>query len=225
MSSEAPKNESALRNPQVIAAIIGAFTTLAVAIITILPNLVNRPVSATATPVVIVATPTSEATPIPPVPTTEPTLIPSVTALPLMATIEATPAVQLTALEPSVAEAPNARLFFDEVSFTLLSLAGSPLALEGVTFRSAVGQWDAVQWGTSLYNNVPGGMCLRIRDFNAGQRQPPAPCVDRIYGLMTPSGSALFWIGAEQFEVIHNGMVIQTCTVATTTCDVQIPQP
>jgi hypothetical protein len=112
---------------------------------------------------------------------------------------------------------------YDEVSFTLLNQSGGTLSLEGVVFRSAVGEWNAQQWGTSLYTSLPTAMCLRIRDSAVGQRQPPRPCVDRIYGLIEISGSSLFWIGVEQFDVLKNEALLTSCRTADESCVLYIP--
>lgn len=92
------------------------------------------------------------------------------------------------------------------------------LSLEGVEFRSASGNWDARDWGPSVYTSLPLGMCLRLRDASVGQRQPPAPCRDKIYGLIVVGSSALFWLNTETFEVVRNNTLIVTCPAEAGTC-------
>jgi hypothetical protein len=97
------------------------------------------------------------------------------------------------------------------------------LSLEGVTFQSASGTWDARQWGPSIHNSLPANQCLRLRDATAGQRTPPSPCVDHLYGLIEVGASALFWVNTPEFTVWWQGQVITTCATSGSVCSVFIP--
>jgi serine/threonine protein kinase/uncharacterized protein YraI len=118
----------------------------------------------------------------------------------------------------------NVMLLYDDVSFTLHNRAGRTLSLQGVSFRSASGSWNARSWGVSLYTNVPDNNCLRLRNAASGQRQPPAEC-GNLYGLQLVGRPALFWRSVEQFEVVRDGQVIATCRADAERCGVFIPQP
>jgi hypothetical protein len=179
------------------------------------------------------------ATPIPPtaVQNTEPSpsplpIIPTLT--PLQLTPNAPPAdtpptaiIQPTAAEQvpqPPANPPNVRLLYDTVSLTLINQSGGTLSLVGVTFSSVSGGWDALTWGRRVYDRLPSGQCLRIREAAVGQRTPPAECINRIFGLIEAGGRAMFWRGAETFTVERNGAVIATCQTAVGACEVFIPQ-
>jgi hypothetical protein len=235
MSDQKP--ESLLKNPQIIAALIGGIITLIVAIVGILPALLNNkepkpqvviiasPVPTTATAIPIVATldelgvtafenmPTATTVPVTDVPNpTETTIPPTNTAEPSSTPIPAQP----TAV-------PNVLLMYDDVSFTLLNQAGSTISLEGIIFRSNGGQWEARKWGPSVYNSLPADKCLRLRDSTVGNRQPPAPCRNQIYGLIEVGNSAFFWIGVDSFDVVYNDLVIATCKVSDQNCAIAVP--
>lgn len=226
---------SPFQNPQVIAALIGGIVTIAVAVVGLVPVLLER-AEPTVTPIIVTATsesvlvaqnpasntpspteapsteaprpaePTRTETPAPPSPTSTPTVTPA-SETPL----------------PSATDAPpgNVQLLFDDVSFTVLNQDTRTVSLEGVVFRSASGEWDARMWGITLYNSLPPRNCLRLRDSAAGQRQPPAFCAN-LYGLQLVGTSALFW-KAERFDVLRNGEVVATCEVAAASCMIYLP--
>jgi hypothetical protein len=225
---QSPK-ESFVANPQILAAVITAVATVLVALITVLPNLIPKE-TPTSTAVVIVVTPTEIApsstptetaieitsTPvfdIDPLPTNIPTSTATLTSEPVLLSMPTSAATPV----------PNILLMYDDVSFTLLNQTSGVFSLEGVVFRSSAGEWDAAEWGPSLYNRVPSGMCLRLRDASVGQRQPPQPCVNQIYGLIETQGNTLFWIGVEQFDVIKNGTTIATCIISQGSCPIYVP--
>ncbi len=242
MSEQPPApGSSALSNPQVIAAIVGGIVTVIVAVVGIVPAIIANQ---NATPVVVTATPIPAATVAVVLPTSPPP-----TAVPVVPT-EAQ--VQLTAIlfvpptdaqsaapdlpspvfpsatvppenPPTQAAAPNVLLMYDDVSFTLLNQTARTLSLEGVVFRSPGGEWEARKWGPSIYNSLPAGKCLRLRDAAVGQRQPPASCVNRIYALQEVGTPAFFWKARDRFEVLRNGEVIASCAAADGQCSIYVP--
>lgn len=125
--------------------------------------------------------------------------------------------------EQSAAPA-NVRLIYDSVAFTLVNESGDTLSLENVSFRSSAGSWDARMWGPSLYDRLPAGQCFRLRDRSAGQRQPPAPCVNKIFSLIEVGSTGLFWVNVPEFEVMRNGEVIATCAFESAECAIYIPR-
>ncbi|MBZ0285797.1 MAG: hypothetical protein K8L97_34025 [Anaerolineae bacterium] len=210
---KSPKSESIVTNPQVLVAIIGGVVTVLVAFVGIIPNLVNNQPTATPQPTVIVVT----ATPQSPI-ATQISVETRVTAI---LPTEAIGSVQSNP-PPIQPVTGNVLLMYDSESFTLINQSDQTLPLEEVVFRSSRGEWDARDWGPSVYNSLPANQCLRLRDATVGQRQPPAPCRDKIYGLQVVGTSALFWVGVDTFEVIRAGQVIATCSVSETTCLIQI---
>jgi hypothetical protein len=223
-----PKQERVLTNPQIIASIIGGLVTVLVAIIGVVPAIigVNRP---TPTPVIVTLTLAPTHTPL------EPTALPNQVvataemAAPSMATIRST----LTPIFPTatatqqvvpitIEAAPTVLLLYDDVSFSLLNQSGQTLSLEGVYFVSSAAQWEARDWGSSLYTSIPNGMCLRLRDAAVGNRNPPQPCRDKIYGLQLVGHTALFWIGVESFDITRNGEVLATCLFSQGNCGVRL---
>lgn len=242
MSEQAPRRDSALSNPQVVAAIIGGIVTVVVAVVSIIPAIITTQHE---TPIVVTATPPPvttvalvlpdvlpSATPV--VPTTEPAvptsaqvqLTPIVFPSPTTETELPTPIFPPTAAAPETpptqAAASNVLLMYDGASFTVLNQDTRSLSLEGVFFRSSAGEWEARRWGPGLYNRLPAGRCLRLRDASVGQRNPPAPCVNKIYGLQEVGTPAMFWRNVERFDVVRNEQVIASCVVADQQCSIYI---
>ncbi len=225
-----PQQQSGLTNPQILVAVIGAITTVIVTAIGVLPNVISsmQPPTPTVAPIVVTATPIpptetpvileifpetstpQEATTIP----TQITVVSSSMATPVPETPTPLPVILPTTVSAPVNTQnmqPNVRLIYDGVSFTLVNESGAVLSLEGVLFRSGNRQWEARNWGPSIHNSVPNGKCVRLRDAAAGQRQPPAPCQNNIYGLIEVGTLAFFWRDVTSFEVVRNGSVIATC--------------
>lgn len=209
-------------NTQVLIAAISGLVTVAVAVIGILPTFLNDDDSSA--PVVVTATPPPSLLPAeisPLAPGQQPTQIQPTTepAEPVQAAPTSTPT---NAPPAQPAAVPDIQLIYDDVSFTVLNLGPAPVSLESIVFRSSSGQWEALNWGAGLYTSLPSGSCLRIRDQNAGQRQPPASCAS-LYGLQLVGASALFWLGTDSFDVTHNSVVIAACAAAAGTCAVALP--
>lgn len=228
MSNETPpKRDSLVGNPQVLAAVIGGLVTIVVAIIGIVPALVNSRPTATPPPTIVVVTATPDPTHTVEIVSTQVVTPTSSTAT---ATTIAAPASDITTTTvplPTVASElmladGNILLLYDEVSFTLRNQSQQTRSLEGITFSSASGQWEARAWGLSVYNNIPAGKCLRLRDATVGQRQPPASCRDQIFGLQEVGQSALFWVGVDSFDVLRSGQVLATCRIADGSCLITI---
>jgi hypothetical protein len=212
--------QTGLRNPQVLIAVITATATVLAALIGLAPPLLNF-LQSQATPTVMpTAIPPTRAEPTAIVaPTlTEPTAIVAPTAMP-----PTLPNIILPSATPVTGRA--VQLLYDEVSLNVVNTDNAaPLSLADVVFRSTTGEWQARSWGT-VYTALPAGMCLRLRDASVGQRPPPAPCRDRVFALAEVAGNALFWRGASTFEVWQGATLINTCTVAEGACLLILPQP
>lgn len=214
---------NALSNPQVLVAVIGGLVTIAVAFIGILPTIIGNddPTPTPPPPTVIVVTATETEAP----PTaTDDAPVSTATPQPTDVVEETQPTetalAQQAVIQPTAV--PNLTLLYDDVSFTVHNISGGVISLEGVTFQSASGEWDASRWGPSVYNSLPNENCLRLRDTTSGQRQPPSVC-DNLYGLILVGQSALFWINTESFTVSLNGQPIAECATAAETCAIHIP--
>jgi hypothetical protein len=211
MSNETPpKRDSLASNPQVLAAIIGGLVTIVVAIIGIVPVLVNNRPTPTPQPTIVVVTATPDFT--------TPTAI---IAAPVL-NVEPTAIIMPTSQAELSLTDGNILLLYDEVSFTLRNQSEKMLSLEGITFSSVSGQWEARGWGPSVYDKLPADKCLRLRDAKVGQRQPPADCRDQIFGLQEVGTSALFWLGVDSFDVLRSGQVLATCRSADGSCLINI---
>jgi hypothetical protein len=223
------KPESPFQNPQIVAAIIGGIVTVLVAVVGIIPAIINRPV--TPTPVIVTATPiptstavlvanvVASATPLPPTPVPATDVPP--TTLPLAQPTAAQPPIQLSPVGDTGAQPPasgNALLMYDDASFTVLNQGTAKLSMVGVIFRSKNGEWDARKWGPSLYNQLPENRCLRLRISTSGNRQPPAACGNPLFGLQLVNGTALFWVNVDSFDVVRDGQTIATCQIADKQC-------
>jgi hypothetical protein len=215
MSEPQPKRDTPLSNPQVIAALIGGIVTVVVAIVGILPSLVQNQ-APTPTVVVVTATPLPTDTPAPAPATDIPAQLPTPSLVPLEMV------VTLAEQPPAISAQANVTLLYDGDTFSLLNGGTGVLSLEGVVFRSAAGQWEARDWGVSIFTSIPAGQCVRLRDATVGNRQPPAPCRDKIYGLQLVGASALFWVDVDSFDVVRNGEAIATCRVSDGTCLVSL---
>ena len=234
-----PKAQSAITNPQVITAIIGGIVTLVAAIIGFLPTVLNRAAQPTAVIVITATLPPATATLFEPAtlptnvpPTDIPIIVIELTATPVPPSATPIPPTPIPPTATSIPPTPipptpipaqpaNALFMWDDVSFTAINIGAGSLSLVGVTFDSSRGFWDARDWGPSLYNSVPQRDCLRLRDSTAGQRNPPSECGD-LYGLILVGPSAIFWRGADSFDVVRDGQVIATCPSAAGRCEVYI---
>lgn len=193
------------KSPQVIAAIITGVITIVVALV---PIYLNNSSSVQPTPV--------------PTATTMPTDIPA-TSVVIEVNDSPTPVPDTQTPVPAT-DAPDANvlLLYDDVSFTVYNQGSQSLALSNLSFRSSSGSWDASGWGTSLVDSFVADNCLRLRDTNSGQRQPPAIC-GNLLGLQLVGGSALFWLGTDTFDVVQDGTVIASCSSANEECPIFIP--
>ena len=241
MSDQPPQKEPILSNPQILVAIVGAATTVLVALIGVLPNMIeaSRPPTATPTAIVVTATSVAQvATATLDIVFVTEAILPTATQVFILTVTEAviptvTQAIISTATEPIIPTATeiivptatqiaNITLLWDNDSFTVLNAAGQKMSLEGVVFQSSSGSWLASQWGNTIYNALPTAKCVRLRDASVGNRQPPAPCANNIWGLMQVGRTAFFWKDVSSFDVMLNGTLLTTCEVAAGTCGIYI---
>jgi len=223
--------KSTLTNPQVVAAFISGIVALILAIVpTLLNNTATSSPTETPAPITVAVESVSEqpiATPteIPITPTTIATNEPSPTEVAVIlptATFTEIPIPTATPLQATEAPPANVLLVYDEVSFTIYNQSAQTLSINDLHFRSANASWDATKWGPSLANNFKENNCLRLRDINSGQRQPPSFC-GTLLGLQLIDSSLLFWANATDFEVFKGNTRIATCSTDTDTCAIFVP--
>ncbi len=224
----APKTTGALSNPQILGAIITGIVSVVVAIVGVIPQFAKNDPTHTPTPlagVVVTFTPT-------PAPVLEVlTLVATVTSTPLLSVtntplnLDPTPEPSRTFTpSPTVAvQTPNVRLFHNNRSFTALNLTNRRIGLNGVVFVGGDGRWSASEWGP-IYQNMTSGDCLRMRDQNSGQQEPPSDCGD-LLALVLVGDGAIFWRNDDGFTVSQDGVVLATCPQDSETCDLFIAQP
>lgn len=238
--SSDPKHAGVLSNPQILGAIITGIVSVLVAVVGIIPQLAknNDPthtptplagvvVTFTYTPIPITQTATSimGATDTPSLdvftPTTTP--LPSASETPLsIPTLTPEPPTPEPPTSAPV-QSPNVRLYHNNRSFTVLNIHTRKVSLSGVVFEGGGGRWESSQWGP-IANDVTQGDCLRMRDQNSGQQNPPAACGD-LLALVLVGDSAIFWRDDDGFTVSQNGAILATCSQESETCDVFVPQP
>lgn len=205
--------------------VIGALITSMVAVALALgPQLGNNNDDTTSEPTGIVITFTPQPT-VAGVAAAQPTDEPQPTAEPSATDAPAEPTITPLSIMPTATteldpSAPvTAQLIYDGTSFTLYNATDSALNLENVAFIGGSVRWDATQWGTGLVRSLPAGSCLRLRDVNSGQQQPPSICRS-LHGLQLIGDGFIFWRGVDAFDVTQNSQTITTCNVSDGRCDV-----
>jgi hypothetical protein len=243
-----PPPQKLTQNPQIMAALITGFISLMVAIVGIVPALVEAakddptPTPPPAAAMIATSAPTNTLvaqveptiaptdTPISPTdaPVSQPNIVPvgaTSTSLPVIGSspVPADPqptADTSTSISNEVAvQEPNVRMFFDNRSFTIRNQGGGRKSLTGVTFYSDEGRWDASQWGP-IHEKLTNKDCLRMRDVNTGQQNPPSECQD-LLALLLVGPEVIFWRDEDGFRVARNGVELGVCTVSP--CDLYLP--
>lgn len=243
--TQPPPPPKLTQQPQIMAALITGVISLMVAIVGIVPALVEAAkddptptppplaaVVATFTPVntqIALIAPTE--TP-PPAPTNEPisqpnivpvgatsTSLPVIGSSPVPADPQPTADTGASTSNNTAAQEPNIRMFFDNRSFTIRNQGGGRKSLMGVTFYSDEGRWDASQWGP-IHEKLTNKDCLRMRDVNTGQQNPPSECQE-LLALLLVGPEVIFWRDDDGFRVERNGVEVGVCTQSP--CDLYLP--
>jgi hypothetical protein len=210
--SETPETRNEWRSPQFIAPIIAAVCTVLVAVIGLVSNQARLNQVPVAT--VIVTVPATEvaggesiATPL------------AATPVPDAASSESASTTE------AEAGTPNVTLFYDEDSFTVWNNTDSTLSLAEVSFRSNGETWDMSIWG-SMVDALPAKKCLRLRDVNTREQDPPEACTEAesIHGFFEVGSSNVYWRDIATFEVVHDERVIATCEMAAEMCEIYVAQ-
>jgi hypothetical protein len=236
------------QQPQIMAALITGVISLLVAVVGIVPALVEAAKDApTPTPqplAAIVATftpvntqvaqvePTTAPSNMPVPPTNEPISQPNIvpvgatsTSLPVIGS-SPVPADTLPTADAgastsnnTAAQEPNVRIYFDSATFTIRNQAGGKKSLTGVVFLSEEGRWEASQWGL-IHEDFTKKDCLRLRYFDTDPRDPPAECQE-LLALLLVGREVLFWRDEDGFRVERNGAEVGVCTESP--CDLYLP--
>lgn len=245
--TQPPPPPKLTQQPQVMAALITGVISLLVAIVGIVPALVEAAKDdPTPTPpaAVVVATsaPTNTLvaqveptlaptdTPAPPTdaPVSQPNIIPVgatstslpvIGSTPVLADPQPTADTSASTSNETAAQEPNIRMFFDNRSFTIRNQGGGRKSLIGVTFYSDEGRWDASQWGP-IHEKFTNKDCLRMRDVSTGQQSPPSECQD-LLALLLVGPEVIFWRDEDGFHVERSGVELGVCTISP--CDLYLP--
>jgi hypothetical protein len=240
------------RSPQVILPIVATISTILVAVIGVIPSIIeaNKPpaVTPTAMVIAIIATPvpattvpvevaavstlaptnapaaTDKPTDVPPSPTV---LIPTdrpMTDTPTSAPTEIPATVIPTDIPPTAAPTavPNVTLFYDQDSFTIYNMTSSRISLEGIVFKGPDVSWNISPFGGSM-KSLPSSKCLRLRDATVGNRTPPAECGGTNYAFLEIGPTAIFWRN-QYFDVVRDGAVLATCQFDAGKCEIHVAQ-
>lgn len=134
---------------------------------------------------------------------------------------------------------------FDGTAVSLTNRSDRPVDLNSVVFRrisgdgTATASFPASRWtgltGSSPLMLQPGACFLLLRaestpfSLNPGEKLPaPKPC-RTVQGWLDASDPGwLFWIAegdSSSFQVIVNGLLVQTCAIAPGSCEFAISQP
>jgi hypothetical protein len=219
------------RTPQVILPIIATISTILVAVIGVIPSIMeaNKPpaVTPTAMVIAIIATPvpaTSVPVEVAAVSPLAPTNAPAATGIPTTAPTEIPPTVAPTDVPPAAepTAVPNVTLFYDQDAFTIYNMTGGRISLEGITFKGPEASWDISPFGGSM-KSLPSNKCLRLRDATVGNRQPPAECGSTNYAFLEIGPRVIFWRG-EYFDVVRDNAVLATCQFAAGKCEIHVAQ-
>jgi len=224
--------KNTLNSPQVVAALI---TSTVAIVLALAPTLLNNPATSSPTetpapitvvdesiaehptnePIATATTVTVSTSTDEPMPSETPSILPTTT-------YTLTPIPTETLVPPTEPPPANVLLVYDDVSFTIYNQSAQTLSVNDLQFHSSTASWDAIKWGESLASNFPANNCLRIRDVNSGNQQPPSFC-GTLLGLQLVDTSLLFWINTDEFEVRHNGTPIATCSTANESCAIFVP--
>ena len=132
------------------------------------------------------------------------------------------PVPTATSIPPTDPPPANVLLLYDDASFTVYNQGSEQLSIGSLRFQSDSGNWDASRWGNSLTDNFATTNCLRLRDSNSGQRQPPAIC-GTLLGQQLVAGNTLFWLNTDTFDVMVDGSIIATCSTTEESCGIFVP--
>lgn len=203
-------------HPQIVAALITGIISIVVAVVGIIPALLEDDAEAPppTVAVVVLSSPITPPPDTPVAPTVAPTDHPvaAVTSLPVLPVTPVTGETIPPTLEGATPP-PNAVLIWDQDAFNVVNESGARLSLARVRFR-AVGdrsvRWRAEDWGP-VHETLPDGQCLRLRDAAVGRRNPPPECAgNRLYALLEVAESVIFWRAG--FTVERDDVVLATCT-------------
>jgi hypothetical protein len=215
-------------DPTVIVAIITAISAIVVAVIGIVPNLLNQP-TPTPPPTVVTESPTTEAANIP---TATPNNQPTATMMPTLA----------PTITPAVSANTNAALtltiFRDNESFTLyIPQSSEPYSLDGFTFRMTNSQGedtdhtldDFLAFQGMPFSNITAlnqPICFRLYRQGAAV-SAPLDCTGGDVLLLNQglADADVFWYDRSinqprTVTVLQNGTMLDICPAGQSTCEI-----
>lgn len=218
------------QQPQIMAALITGLISVLVAVVGIIPALVesgkNSPTPTPPAPLLAAAVP-AENTQAVPTHTSMPT-VGQPNIIPVGATSTSLPAIGSPRVpsdpQPTIVDngtqTPNVRLYFDNASFTIRNMSAGRKILADVSFYNDDARWDASQWGL-IHQDFKKQNCLRLRDQAAGPRNPPSDCQgNNLLSLMEVGTPVIFWRAEGGFRIERNGVEIGVCSQSP--CDLYL---
>jgi len=146
--------------------------------------------------------------------------------VPLDAQLEAQPTLIATnSVGTAQQSLPDLYLLYDEQSFSLVNISGTPLDLSGLVFRSESASLPIARWETEFLsqplNNFSAGDCLQAWTFAYDLLPKPDECRFRHAWVAIPEANA-FWQNTQTFSVERNSVVIGRCVVAQERCEITL---
>jgi len=134
---------------------------------------------------------------------------------------------------------------YDSSAVNLTNGTGLPVDLAGIVFRrisgdgTATASFSAARWaslsGSTPQMLQPGACYMLLRvgaapfNLKPGEKLPaPRPCRSLQGWLTASSPDWQFWVAegdSASFQVIVNGLLVQTCTIASGSCKLTLAQP
>jgi hypothetical protein len=245
-----PPPQKLTQNPQIMAALITGFISLMVAIVGIVPALVEAskddptPTPPPAAALVATSAPTNTlvaqveptaaptSTPVPPTATTEPVGQPNIvpvgstsTSLPVIGSSPVPADPQPTA--DTSASTSNETVAQEPNIRMFFDNRSFTIRNQGGGKKSLTGvsfYSDEGRWDASqwglIHEKLTNKDCLRMRDVSTGQQNPPSECQD-LLALLLVGPEVIFWRDADGFRVARNGVEIGVYTVSP--CDLYLP--
>jgi hypothetical protein len=248
--TQPPPPPKLTQNPQIMAALITGFISLMVAVVGIVPALVEAskddptPTPPPAAAIVATSMPTNTliaqveptaaptSTPVPPTATTEPVSQPNIvpvgatsTSLPVIGSSPVPADPQPTA--DTSASVPVETAVQEPNVRMFFDNRSFTIRNQGGGRKSLTGvsfYSDEGRWDASqwglIHEKLTNKDCLRMRDVNTGQQSPPSECQD-LLALLLVGPEVIFWRDADGFRVSRNGVELGVCTVSP--CDLYLP--
>jgi hypothetical protein len=211
-NEKSPQPQSALSNPQIIAAIIGGLVTIVVAVVGIIPAILqNQKANATPTSVVVTATPAP--------PTTAPTSLP--TAIPAQAATNV-PSPASVGATPAPADWLPVRFIYNADAFYWMNDSRQTISAEFIVFEQVSGgkRFEGKQFA---FYSLLANRCMQIMFAEVARQGCPESRRPNAFFTPTRAQNVDFWIGRGQFRVLWRGAEVALCDIAAGQCSAFLP--